>query len=155
MLITVLTAAARAQPVWEVQNPSPMRFNCLAVQCVNYSTGYILTVDGYIMKTTDRGSTWQKIFIGTTNTITSFSFPTKDTGYVVGNNGLFLKTTDGCNTWQHVNLDSTGLIRYVSFANAQLGYALYSYGLLYNYKWRIDLEFSRIAVRCTRLLLQV
>ena len=130
MLITVLTAAAHAQPVWEVQNPSPMQLNCLAVQCVDSSTGYILTVDGYIMKTTDRGSTWQKIFIGTTNTITSFSFPTKDTGYVVGDNGLFLKTTDGCNTWQHVNLDSTGLIRYVSFANAQLGYALYSYGLL-------------------------
>jgi len=42
-------------------------------------------------------NTWNSVNTGTTTSLFSLSFPTKQTGWVVGQEGLIMKTTDGGN----------------------------------------------------------
>jgi photosystem II stability/assembly factor-like uncharacterized protein len=67
--------------------------------------GYVVGLNGSILKTIDAGITWQKLRNG--DALTTSSEPFRSVyfsdilkGYVVGDNGLFWQTTDGGETWQ-------------------------------------------------------
>jgi photosystem II stability/assembly factor-like uncharacterized protein len=125
-VILLLSAAAYAQPVWEVQNPSPLRLNTLGVQCFDSSTAYVLTTDGYFMKTTDRGNTWKEYSNNFTNAVHGMSFPSKDTGFIVCDYGVILKTIDGGTTWIQLQSGVTDVIAAVAFLDDQTGFAVYN-----------------------------
>jgi photosystem II stability/assembly factor-like uncharacterized protein len=67
---------------------------------------------GHVLKTTDGGNHWNKIYEGTSQTPNPASypsfrcvyFPTNQTGYVGGDFNLILKTTNAGQTWQELLL---------------------------------------------------
>jgi photosystem II stability/assembly factor-like uncharacterized protein len=71
---------------------------------------------------------WVKIPIGTTNPVSSLSFPTKDTAFCLSNPSL--RSTDGGNTWQSFAQPSNYLYQ---FLDGQYGYAAgYNASLAYH-----------------------
>jgi photosystem II stability/assembly factor-like uncharacterized protein len=54
---------------------------------------------GAIYRTTDGGSTWQKLDSGTGKSIYDISFADQNNGWAVGRRGLILHTTDAGDTW--------------------------------------------------------
>jgi len=95
----------------------------------NANTGYVVggtTMEnsGYVLKTTDGGSTWNKI---TTNSygFNAIHFPTADVGYAVGWRGIISKTTDAGATWTQQRWGtSTEILKSVFFTDANIGYAV-------------------------------
>jgi hypothetical protein len=59
------------------------------------NTGWVVGANGTIMRTTDRGVTWNTQTSGTSSILWGVSFADSLTGYAVGDNGTILKTTNG------------------------------------------------------------
>jgi len=53
-----------------------------------------------LLKTSDRGESWEEFTADEDATLSSLQFVTDDIGYAVGEFGLVLKTTDGGNNWE-------------------------------------------------------
>ena len=72
--------------------------------------GWLGCNGGYILKTTDGGSTWNEVhsagFLTTQNILAIYAYD-KDLAYAGGANGVILKTTDGGQSWQDVSETST------------------------------------------------
>jgi photosystem II stability/assembly factor-like uncharacterized protein len=70
---------------------------------------------GVILKTTDRGETWQAQDVGHVNVLNSVYFTNDDNGYVVGQRGEALRTTDGGATWTAMTIPGTDNLTKVQF----------------------------------------
>ena len=78
---------------------------------------------GVILKTTDRGDTWQTMNVGHVNALSSVYFKNNDSGYAVGTAGTAIRTTDGGATWTAMTVPTTDLLTKVQFPeNGQIGY---------------------------------
>ena len=85
-------------------------------------TGCIIP-GGFILKTTNGGNTWVKIYTPLQKIeISSIYFINATTGFCVGDN-LILKTTDSGQTWSEKKIDNLGgKMLQVKFINSQNGY---------------------------------
>ncbi len=93
----------------------------------NESTGVVITYDGRIYKTADKGVSWSLCYSNTSNSqpLVQILFINQDIGYVVGGDyfsgqdfasgGVILKTIDGGDTWISV-FQIAGLINCNSIA---------------------------------------
>jgi photosystem II stability/assembly factor-like uncharacterized protein len=70
---------------------------------------------GVILKTTDRGDTWQTQNVGHVNVLNSVYFTTDDTGYAVGQRGAALRTTDGGANWIPMTVPGSDNLTRVQF----------------------------------------
>ena len=79
------------------------------VDFVDRSSGYLLTADGRVFKTTNGGRRWRESTSVGTGLVNGLSFSSADAGYVslgstadgiYGESGVVLRTTDGGVTWQ-------------------------------------------------------
>ena len=66
---------------------------------VGYVCGGIRGQSGYIFKTNDAGSSWQKIFYNAAYCLYDIVFYNDSIGFSCGENSLLLKTTNGGLTW--------------------------------------------------------
>jgi photosystem II stability/assembly factor-like uncharacterized protein len=111
---------------WIIVNPNEGGVGCYFTST---TTGYVVGGDsrsntGYVLKTTDGGSTWNKV---TTNSygFIAVHFPTADIGYAVGWRGIIFKTTDAGATWTQQRWGtSTEILESVFFTDANIGYAV-------------------------------
>jgi photosystem II stability/assembly factor-like uncharacterized protein len=76
----------------------------LAIHFPTKTDGFIIGLNGTLLKTNDNGHNWQTIKSkkgawGKNNQLRSVWFSSSKTGYIVGDKGLFWKTTDGGATW--------------------------------------------------------
>ncbi|OHD15234.1 MAG: hypothetical protein A2Y38_04240 [Spirochaetes bacterium GWB1_59_5] len=78
---------------------------------------------GKISKSTDNGSTWTDISLGTMANINDIYFPTASVGYAVGDHGFVAKTTDGGATWYPIPVTEDVYLRTVYFSDALVGFA--------------------------------
>ena len=85
---------------WTWLNPLPQGNSLMAIQFVNSTTGYATGDGGTVLKTTDAGSTWNRLNTEVLFDLKGLFFLNADTGWVVGvnvpaANGIIMKTTDG------------------------------------------------------------
>ncbi len=85
---------------WQVvdaPNTSTSFFNQLTFSSADI--GYAIGNNGAILKTTDRGQSWQSLNSGTTKNLIGLFFVNDETGFIVGDSALVLATTDGGQTF--------------------------------------------------------
>jgi photosystem II stability/assembly factor-like uncharacterized protein len=90
---------------WQRMPPTDDQF--LAIHFPSSTVGYIIGLNGSLLKTTDNGAIWQvleskKGAWGKKYQLRSIWFSSAQTGYIVGDKGLFWKTTDGGSTWLQI-----------------------------------------------------
>jgi len=118
---SIFICTSFAQTGWVSLN-MPQR-NYKSINFVNAQTGFIISVEGYIEKTTDGGNNWFEINTGMPggSTIGAGYFSTPELGSVTYMHQIFT-TTDGGYTWRFsIQSASMGKSRYV---NNTTGYAL-------------------------------
>ena len=78
---------------------------------------------GFVIETTDGGSTWERQDPKTPNILLAIYFLDANTGYAVGMMGTVRKTTDGGTTWNQGTTGHSDQLTYVSFpSNGPTGY---------------------------------
>lgn len=75
---------------------------------VDASTGWLVGVDGVILKTTNSGGTWTEQASQTNGTLRGVDFVTPTVGWIVGDDGAILRTEDGGMTWSGPVIEVTG-----------------------------------------------
>ncbi len=86
-----------------------------------YITGFENDV-GVMLKTTDKGNTFEHIYPGTLALVTGSYFTNKDTGYVIGTGGYISKTTNAGASWQTIFCQSDKNFNSLFFTDLQNGY---------------------------------
>ncbi|NLK57618.1 MAG: T9SS type A sorting domain-containing protein, partial [Bacteroidales bacterium] len=99
---------------------------------VNDTVGYICGANGTVLKTENRGLTWNNIGISTALNLLSMSFINQDTGWIsggnggypyglFGNKGILIKTCNGGKNWD-IDTNFTSIISSVCFIDNDTGY---------------------------------
>jgi hypothetical protein len=86
---------------------------------------------GMILKTTDGGTTWNKLTFETTQELFSVYFTDDNTGYAVGYVGTAIRTTDGGTTWTTLPIGSPESLHSVYFLTASKGFIVSDQGYIY------------------------
>ena len=104
LVLTFSLLAFAQQGTWTSEHsPSvPSGFNFCYVSFLNQTYGWADGTLGYVLYTTDGGSTWNvdsSQITGTTNTLWGIDFVDSLNGFACGNSGTLIGTTDGGKTW--------------------------------------------------------
>jgi hypothetical protein len=86
---------------------------------------------GMILKTTDGGTTWNKLTFETTQKLYSVFFTDDNTGYAVGYVGTAIRTIDGGTTWTTLPVGSPESLHSVYFPTASKGFIVSDQGYIY------------------------
>jgi photosystem II stability/assembly factor-like uncharacterized protein len=86
------------------------------------SRGWVVGLDGVILKTVDGGKIWNKVESGTDNPLYSIVIRGQK-GWIVGNKGVYLMSDDGGDTWtaQADAIKTKFWLRELSFADEKHG----------------------------------
>lgn len=96
---------------------------------INGTTGWIVGSDGYVLKTSDAGQTWNGTPDSSLGDLQTVYFRSATEGYIGGSSRKLYKTTDGGTNWVSVSLatapDTTiAVVRAIYFADASKGWIL-------------------------------
>lgn len=69
------------------------------VVAIDPQTAWAVGIEGYVIKTEDRGKTWQEVMTGATKTQLFCITSDKADTILIGGNGTFLSSSDRGNTW--------------------------------------------------------
>ena len=97
----------------------------------NRSHGYVVSRNGWIMKTADGGQSWSQIVPpnqGPDRWFRDVASPSPQIVWIVGNGGLILKSTDGGETWANQPCHSTADLFGITAVNDQQAWAVGSDG---------------------------
>ena len=117
---------------WQWVNPRPTGEDILDWSVLSPDTHVLLGTNGFIMKTSDGGSTWTGHYAeGPLITeLCAISFVNSNVGYgVSGGSGHVLKTVDGGKTWEW-NYSSSTRLYDVFFLDENRGFAVGAYGVV-------------------------
>jgi len=78
---------------------------------------------GKVLRTTDGGSNWQTVQIGTNNTVSSIVFADNNTGWAATFGGPSFRTTDGGLTWMEMDVTGSNLVS-ISFSDSMNGWGI-------------------------------
>ncbi len=136
LLITLLTQNLLSQGSgWEVILEVSYNQGMFDVQFVNSSTGFIVSEDSKIYKSTNGGQNWiiyNHYDPQIHSTFNSLYFLDAQTGFIGGDNGILFKTTNG-----GINLDTMRMpspydaLHSIYFPSRDTGYIASKYGGLY------------------------
>lgn len=87
-------------------------------------------VDSLVLRTTDSGSSWQRVRVPTTEELFHIDFINEQKGWIVGSHGIILFTEDAGATWQRQKSDVTTDLFYVDFRGAKDGWAVGAKGVI-------------------------
>ncbi len=118
ILLTCLAAPARAQ--W-LPIPSGTNLELVDIDFPTDSVGFIAGEQGVVLRTNDRGNSWQVIHQSPALHFVSVSFIDEATGFAAS--GDVYKTTDGGISWVKNLDDSLDVVIDVYFVNDTLGFA--------------------------------
>lgn len=109
ILIFFFTLNISAQTGWKI-SPSHGSGDLVAVYFTSIDTGWIAGDNGYLASTTDGGTTWNKVTLGTTEDINEIYFRNDNNGYLVAGKKMFA-TRDAGRTWQEIQIYKAGDFR--------------------------------------------
>lgn len=121
---------------WETTGTTT-NLHLMSVYFINDSTGFICGADisdeletyPFIMKTSNFGNSWKKVYDATHHIVVyDFDFLTDTTGFASCDGGIILKTTDAGETWVPQNSETKRELYSISFASADTGFAVGLYG---------------------------
>jgi photosystem II stability/assembly factor-like uncharacterized protein len=96
---------------------------------INAYNGFIIGLEGTLLRTSDAGNTWQKITPPVQTTFSSIWFTDENTGFITGEITALLKTTDGGLTWNQVPVASGyRSLNSLVFTGPSTGYQVGSFG---------------------------
>jgi len=113
---------ADSQTGWQWINPYPQGNTLEQVQMLNPSTGYAVTTNNAVIKTTNGGVNWSILVVNSSAQLFSVFFTDVNTGYVCGNNGSIYKTINGGTSWVSLQSGTTLYMDQIYFINANTGY---------------------------------
>lgn len=93
--------------------------------------GWIVGMDGVILRTGDGGKTWQKKDSGTDKPLYSICIIGQN-GWIAGNKGVYLRSVDGGETWTLMDdaIKTKFWLREVSFADSDHGFIVGARGTI-------------------------
>ncbi len=109
---------------WEMQKSDYVPEYFIDIQFVNTSTGWVLGVDGEVLKTENGGSDWNLISNQDLHwCFNDIFFLDADNGWMVGDNQRVYRTHDGGVTWDNLQLDQKqGNLSKVQFFDENFGW---------------------------------
>src|SRR5208283_3981070 len=100
------------------------------MQFVNSSTGWVVGINGMILKTTDGGAHWMDQSSGVSTELFALSFVDTAHGWVCGIGGVILGTTDGGKTWQQQQSGTQRLCKAMRFIDQLHGWVVCDSGVI-------------------------
>jgi photosystem II stability/assembly factor-like uncharacterized protein len=122
-IIAFCNSSVRAQTGWFPQT-SGTSAHLNSVYFTDANKGYVVGLNGTILKTIDGGTTWTTQASGTTNALNSVFFTDSNTGFAVGDGGTILKTTNGGTTWSAKTSGNTFKLNSIYFIDANTGFTV-------------------------------
>jgi len=112
---------------WELYSQMPGNVDDIYFSSLD--TGYAIVGRLEIVKTTDRGFTWNTIYISGQSFLNSIEFINNSTGFASGGAGLFVgtklfKTTNGGNNWEQRLTTNSGDLFLKKFTDDSTGYGI-------------------------------
>ena len=104
---------------WTTQRTiNPDEGTIVAIGCLNPERAWAAGTGGLLLKTGDRGSTWTKQQIGTSDTLMQVRF-FHDNGWIVGGKSgspVLYRSSDGGENWQHQHVNVPALLFDIFFS---------------------------------------
>lgn len=91
---------------------------CFTDTVIGFSAGD----HGTILKTPDRGKSWNVLPSGTQQKLSSIFFTDANHGFAAGDSGTIIKTSDGGNTWTTVSTYTLFPLKCIRFTDQDTGY---------------------------------
>jgi photosystem II stability/assembly factor-like uncharacterized protein len=117
----VILFISQVSAQWVPQN-SGVNAYLRDIYFVNNWEGWIIGLDGELLKTEDGGLNWEQIDLGINNSFYAIYFLNEIIGWIVGSNGLILKTTNGGQEWNQQNSGTTYSLTDVFFVDENYGW---------------------------------
>lgn len=127
ILLLLVWANMSAAQTWQNLNPfeQPPGNAILGLDCVDDECGWAVGEYGFILHTSDGGSTWGQQHPGAADLrLASVDFLDRQNGWVCGDSGLVLHTTDGGETWHRESTGASQNLCGVCFVSARSGWAV-------------------------------
>lgn len=120
-LITLLTAKVYTQYDWELVHSGALSA-LKDLHFVDDNKGWACGTSGYVLKTTDGGTTWNLLSLVPAQTLHEVYFINQDTGWVTGDNGIIFRTNDGGTNWVQASILSGNIFEGIHFVNSFVGW---------------------------------
>ncbi|MFZ1320594.1 MAG: T9SS type A sorting domain-containing protein [Ignavibacteria bacterium] len=124
LLILIISTKLISQPVWTIQNSGTSNdLNKIFLKGYNMSYSlFVIGDNGTILRSTNSGTSWQKINSNTTADLYTIGFRESfgDTGYCAGEGGVIIKTIDGGFNWFTIPSATTSTIKDLKFTNSNV-----------------------------------
>lgn len=135
VILFILVISIRIKAQWievESNNSIPLYSFYFTNENIGYAVGGLEGMSNYqvILKTTNKGLTWNSLISTDSYSLKSVCFTSNDTGYVVGNYGLILKTVDAGLNWMPQISGTTSFLNSVFFIDKHRGYIVGNYGTI-------------------------
>lgn len=98
-----------------------------AIDCLSDDTVFVAGTQSTVLRTYDKGQTWQAINPIFEIDAVDINFPDELTGYIVGYNGKIAKTTNCGNNWELMVTDTSYTLIEALFINADSGWIIGSH----------------------------
>jgi photosystem II stability/assembly factor-like uncharacterized protein len=111
-------------PMWRTKYKSGISILRAAIAFPSAQVGIATARYVWSYRTTDGGTTWQKMSLPWGPNICAICFQNASTGYLVGEQGVILKTTDQGATWSTRTSGTSKTLNAVRFLNALTGWVV-------------------------------
>ncbi len=109
---TVLKSTDGGENFFQILSPAGIGNDLWGIQLINDTLGWACGTNNLVMRTTDAGTTWQNVLVGTNNAYWWIDFIDYNYGFIAGSLGKIFKTTDGGNSWQTLQAVPTNVSFY-------------------------------------------
>ncbi len=94
----------------------------IGIECINEDTVYAAAYNSKVLRTFDKGQTWQTIDPGFEIYAKDINFPDAQTGYIVGASGRIAKTVDYGENWELIITDTNYRLEKAEFIHPDTGW---------------------------------
>lgn len=92
------------------------------------STGYIVGNNGYVLKSTDNGTSWNQISTGYSSSFNTVNI-IDDNNIILSTSNSIIKTDNGGTTWESLSIPNSAVNK-TSFINSLVGHAVCNNGII-------------------------
>lgn len=110
---------------WTLLTPLRLSSDIRGCSFLDEMNGYaVATVEGEILKTSDGGMTWRRLWLGATSgSFYDVEAVSPDTIFICGSNGLLYRSIDGGNSFIDINPPTTEWLYNMEFISQEIGFA--------------------------------